>query len=235
MGLKRIFLFLLFLSPIFSFCQAADDFDHLRNQMVEHQLKNRAIKDERVLGAMNSVKRHEFVPKYLKNRAYQDCPLPIGKGQTISQPYIVALMTELISPRENERILEIGTGSGYQAAVLALLCKEVYTIEIIPELAEIAEKRLKDLGFKNVFVKAGDGFMGWPGKAPFDGIIITCSAPKVPEPLLAQLNEGGRLVMPLAEGYPQKLCLFRKEKNKLIKEYVTDVLFVPMTGKVQEQ
>ncbi len=234
MRLKRIFLLFLFLVFIFPLCWAADNLEVLRREMVEQQIKQRGVKNERVLRAMGQVKRHEFVPKHLVLHAYQDSPLRIGKGQTISQPYIVGLMTELINPQAQERVLEIGTGSGYQAAVLALLCREVYTIEIISQLAESAARRLRRLGYKNVFVKTGDGFLGWPEKAPFDCIIITCSADKIPEPLKIQLKEGGRLVMPLAEGYPQKLCLFRKKNGKLIRKDIIPVLFVPMTGRIQE-
>ena len=202
--------------------------------MVKQQLRKRGIKDANVLAAMEQVKRHNFVPRHLIMLAYQDRPLPIEHKQTISQPYIVALMTELIKPRAEDIILEIGTGSGYQAAVLALLCREVYTIEIIPELAESAGKRLHSLGYNNVFVKTGDGFLGWPKYAPFDKSIITASAPKVPQPLIEQLKEGGLLIMPLAERYPQQLCLYVKENNTLVKHYITDVLFVPMTGKIRE-
>ena len=216
------------------FCCAQDnEFVYLRTEMVEKQLKRRGIENSNVLQAMEQVKRHEFVPVSLRSRAYQDSPLPIGKGQTISQPYIVALMSELIAPQKNDRVLEIGTGSGYQAAVLAMLCKQVYTIEIIPELAHTARERLRALGYENIHVRAGDGFLGWPEEAPFQCIIITASAPKVPEPLIEQLAQGGRLVMPLAEVYPQKLCLYTKQNGMLVKKYITDVLFVPMTGKVR--
>lgn len=232
---KRIFLLILFLFSIFSLCLAADDFKDLRRQMVENQLKKRGIKNKRVLWAMNEVKRHKFVPLQSIAYAYADHPLRIGNGQTISQPYIVALMTEIIDPKKTDRVLEIGTGSGYQAAVLSLLSGEVYSVEIIPELAKSAATRLNKLEYKNVFVKAGDGFLGWPEAAPFDCIIITCSTPRIPEPLIAQLKEAGRLILPLAEGYPQKLCLFTKDKNKMVKKYITDVLFVPMKGKVEQE
>lgn len=233
--LRKIIALVIFLFCITSLCFGADKFADLRRQMVQTQIKSRGITNQRVLGAMEQVKRHEFVPPHLIAYAYKDSPLPIGKDQTISQPYIVALMTELIDPKIDERILEIGTGSGYQAAVLALLCKEIYTIEIIPELARSAQGVLERLKYKNVFVKAGDGFLGWPEKAPFDSIIITCSAPKVPAPLVEQLKEGGKLIMPLAERYPQKLCLFIKQKGKLERHDIIDVLFVPMTGKIRDK
>ncbi|MGQ9818216.1 MAG: protein-L-isoaspartate(D-aspartate) O-methyltransferase, partial [bacterium] len=152
--------------------------------MVEKQIIARGIKDNNVINAMLKVPRHRFVPEEYERYAYTDGPLSIGEGQTISQPYIVALMTEVLELKGGERVLEIGTGSGYQAAILSLIAKEVYTIEIIPALAESAQKRLKSLGYKNVYVECGDGFLGWPGAAPFDGIIITCAAPRVPEPLI---------------------------------------------------
>jgi len=231
MRLKRIFLFLILLF-FESFCFAQDNnFAILRKEMVEKQIKARGINNIRILKAMEKIERHKFVPLPLQKHAYEDRPLPIGYGQTISQPYIVALMTELLSPKSTDRVLEIGTGSGYQAAILAELVAEVYTIEIIPELAKIAEKRLKMLGYKNIFVKCGDGHLGWPEAAPFDGIIVTCSSKEVPKALIAQLKESGRMVIPVGSGWSQKLLLLRKKGGKVIKQYVADVLFVPMKHK----
>src|SRR5262245_18069353 len=170
-------------------CAAQDpDWAKLRAQMVEQQIKARGIKDERVLQAMAKVPRHEFVPKEGRADAYRDGPLPIGQGQTISQPYVVALMTEEAKPRPEHRVLEIGTGSGYQAAVLAELVKEMYTIELVPALAEQAERRLMRLGYRNVHSRAGDSYKGWPEAAPFDAVVVTCGADHVPEPLFEQLN-----------------------------------------------
>ena len=168
-----------------------------RQSMVEHQLRRRGIRDTRLLAAMETVPRAEFVPSAQRPHAYEDRPLPIGEDQTISQPYIVALMTELLDVKEGDRVLEIGTGSGYQAAVLAELTPHVYTIEIIPTLAERAEETLRRLGYDAVEVMAGDGYLGWPDRAPFDGIIVTCAPEEVPEPLKDQLREGGRMVIPV--------------------------------------
>jgi protein-L-isoaspartate(D-aspartate) O-methyltransferase len=170
-----------------------------RKRMVEQQLAARGIKNERVLAALGKVPRHEFVPEGRQAEAYDDRPLPVGQGQTISQPYIVAYMTEVIDPRPGQRVLEVGTGSGYQAAVLAELVGEVYTIELLPELAATARKRLERLGYRNVHVKAGDGYLGWPDKAPFDAIVVTCGAREVPEPLFEQLKPGGKMVIPVGE------------------------------------
>jgi len=200
-----------------------------RRLMVEYQIKARGVKDKRVLSAMLKVKRHKFVPEYLWDQAYNDYPLPIGEGQTISQPYIVALMTELLKLKGDEKVLEIGTGSGYQAAILAELCKKVYTIEIIPSLAESAKKRLKKLGYTNVYVFCGDGYLGLKEYAPFDGIIVTCAPPYVPKPLIEQLKEGGRMVIPVGETY-QELKVLIKKKGKIIEKSIIPVRFVPMTG-----
>jgi len=205
------------------------DYAALRKKMVETQIKARGIRDIRVLKAMEKVERHLFVPEGLRHLAYEDYPLPIGEGQTISQPYIVALMTELLSLKPSERVLEIGTGSGYQAAILAEICRQVYTIEIIPALAERAEKILAELQYKNVKVKCGDGFAGWKEFAPFDGIIVTCAPPSVPGPLLEQLAEGGRLVIPVGEQL-QDLKLIQKIKGKCLEKNIIPVRFVPMTG-----
>jgi protein-L-isoaspartate(D-aspartate) O-methyltransferase len=225
---KKISLFFLLLL-FSSFCLAQKDhFAILRKQMVERQIKARGIEDIHILEVMQTVERHKFVPPSLQEYAYDDRPLPIGYGQTISQPYIVALMSKLLSPKPKDKVLEIGTGSGYQAAILAELVEKVYTIEIIPELAELAKKRLKTLGYKNVFVKCGNGYLGWPEMALFDGIIVTCSPKDIPQPLIEQLKEGGRVVIPVGEGLPQKLIVLYKKEGKIIKKYIADVLFVPM-------
>jgi protein-L-isoaspartate(D-aspartate) O-methyltransferase len=207
-----------------------------RRTMVERDLRDRGIRDHRVLEAMSTVPRHLFVPKKLRAVAYEDRPLPIGAGQTISQPYIVAFMTELLELKGTERLLEIGTGSGYQTAVLARLAKEVFSIEIVPSLSAGAKKVLEQLGFSNVQLRAGDGFFGWEEKAPFDAILVTAAAAKIPEALWRQLREGGRLVMPLGdEGQTQRLVRVRKIGGKEIAEDFTGVLFVPLTGAVQKQ
>ncbi len=198
-----------------------------RTQMVETQIKARGIKDPRVIQAMLKVKRHLFVPPNYRSQAYADHPLPIGEGQTISQPYIVALMTELLALKGRERVLEIGTGSGYQAAILAELAKEVYTIEIIEPLARRSEVLLKELIYNNIKVRFGDGFLGWPESAPFDGIIVTCAPEKIPEPLLEQLAEDGRLVIPVGT-YLQELKLVRKIKGRITVVDIVPVRFVPM-------
>ncbi len=204
-----------------------------RKRMVETQIVARGISDERVLDAMLKVERHKFVPIYSRAFAYADRPLPIGERQTISQPYIVALMTELLKLDGDERVLEIGTGSGYQAAVLAELCKEVYSIEILEPLTTRADKLLKSLGYKNITVKCGDGFIGWEEYAPFDGIIVTCAPEKVPEPLIEQLAEGGRMVIPVGDAW-QELKLLEKKRGKIKSKSVIPVRFVPMTGKAQQ-
>ncbi len=215
--------------------EAQDAFTGPRQRMVERDLRGRGIKDPRVLEAMSLVPRHLFVPRRHQSQAYQDRPVPIGKGQTISQPYVVALMTELLKLEGNERVLEVGTGSGYQAAVLSQLAREVYTIEIIPSLAEGAKERLKRLGYSNVQVKTGDGFFGWEEKGPYDGIVVTASAKKIPDPLWNQLQEGGRLMMPLGEIHKtQRLVRATKIKGKRHVETITGVIFVPMTGEVRK-
>ena len=203
------------------------DFANKRHAMVKDQIQARGIKDERVLQVMRKVARHKFVPFALRIFAYGDSPLPIGEGQTISQPYIVALMTELLELKGDERVLEIGTGSGYQAAILAELAREVYTIEILPSLAKTSEKLLNNLGYKNIKVKCGDGYLGWPEYAPFDGIIVTCAPDKVPQPLIKQLKEGGRLVIPVGTHY-QELKLLRKVKGEIETKSIIPVRFVPM-------
>ena len=205
------------------------DFKTMREKMVETQIKDRGVKDERVLSAMLKVERHRFVPKEYESQAYADQPLPIGEGQTISQPYIVALMTELLDLKGGEKVLEVGTGSGYQAAILAELAKEVYTIEIIEPLASTAKNLLQEQGYRNIQVKAGDGYLGWPAAAPFDGIIVTCAPDHIPKPLLEQLREGGRMVVPVGT-HSQELKRIVKRSGKIETTDVISVIFVPMTG-----
>lgn len=202
-----------------------------RRQMVEYQIRAREITDEEVLRVMGKVPRHKFVlPQYL-DRAYADHPLPIGYGQTISQPYIVALMTQLLNLKRGERVLEIGTGSGYQAAVLAELTDEVYTVEIIKELEQQAERRLKDLGYTNAKVKHADGYYGWEEYAPYDAIIVTCAPDHIPQPLINQLEDGGRLVIPVGPpGAYQTLWQITKQGDQLISKNILGVTFVPLTG-----
>jgi protein-L-isoaspartate(D-aspartate) O-methyltransferase len=213
---------------------SADRYKALRKRMILEQLvsSDRHITNAQVLLAMERVPRHEFVPESLKPDAYRDSPLPIGYGQTISQPYIVAFMTEQLEPKPDDKVLEIGTGSGYQAAVLATLVKEVYSIEIVRELATRAEADLKRLGYTNVHVRAGDGYKGWPEAAPFDAIIVTCAPEKVPPTLVDQLKDNGRLIIPVGQSWSQELVLMRKTAGKLATNSVLPVRFVPMTGEV---
>ena len=204
-----------------------------RVAMVSSQIEARGVHDARVLEAMRNVPRHLFVPRPLRAEAYRDGPLSIGRQQTISQPYIVALMTELMRPEPSMRVLEIGTGSGYQAAVLAECVEKVFTIEIIPELGRLAAARLDELGYSNIHARIGDGFDGWPEEAPFDGILVTAAPSEIPQPLLDQLAEGGRLVIPVGRG-SQDLIVVTREGGELREEKVTPVRFVPMTGKAEE-
>ena len=213
----------------------AADLAAQRQRMVEQQLKPRGIKEERVLAAMAKVPREEFIPVDVRADAYEDGPLPIGYDQTISQPYVVAFMTEQLRPKPSDRVLEIGSGSGYQAAILAELVGEVYTIEIVGPLAKSAEATLQRLGYKNVHIKAGDGYKGWPEEAPFDAVIVTCAPEKVPQPLVDQLEDGGRMVIPVGERFAQQLYLLEK-KNGQLKESVTlPVRFVPMLREAQKK
>jgi protein-L-isoaspartate(D-aspartate) O-methyltransferase len=200
--------------------------------MVEDQIAARArdVRDPRVLDAMRTVPRHAFVPRELAADAYSDHPLPIGHGQTISQPYIVAFMTEQLHLRPTDRVLEIGTGSGYQAAVLSRLAAEVYTIEIVVPLATRATQDLTRLGYTNVFVRGGDGYAGWPEQAPFDAIIVTCAPEHVPQPLIDQLKEGGRMIIPVGAFGDQNLVLIVKREGQITRQSVLPVRFVPMTG-----
>jgi protein-L-isoaspartate(D-aspartate) O-methyltransferase len=213
--------------------KAESQFKQARLEMVERQIAGRDVRDPRVLDAMRKVERDKFVPPSQVPYAYYDQPLPIGEGQTISQPYIVALMTELLEPKPTDVVLEVGTGSGYQAAVLAELVKEVYSIEIITALAESAKERLQKLGYKNVVVKAGDGYQGWKEHAPFDGIIVTAAPDHVPQPLVDQLKEGGKLVIPVGDIY-QELVVITKTKTGTQKRSVIPVRFVPMTGESEK-
>ncbi len=203
--------------------------------MVERQIKARGISDKCVLNALLKVERHLFVPEAYQNDAYDDCPLPIGEGQTISQPYIVAYMTEVLKLNKTEKVLEIGTGSGYQAAILAECAKEVYTIELVQILGNRAEKLLLHLGYKNILVKVGDGYKGWKEYAPFDAIIVTCAPTHVPEPLKEQLAEGGIMVIPVGGSFVQELVILTKKNGKLAQRDVFGVRFVPMKKETGEK
>jgi protein-L-isoaspartate(D-aspartate) O-methyltransferase len=202
--------------------------------MIETQLIPREITDNNVLTAMRKIPRHLFVPKQYRENSYHDGPLPIGHDQTISQPYIVAIMTQLLAIDSLSKVLEIGTGSGYQAAVLGEIADSVFSIEIIPPLAERSAKLLDSLGYKNIAVKTGDGYQGWPEHAPFDGIIVTAAAPKIPQPLVDQLKIGGRMVIPVGD-YSQELILLIKNNDGVVRRSIIPVRFVPMTGKAQEK
>jgi protein-L-isoaspartate(D-aspartate) O-methyltransferase len=207
----------------------AEDYAALRKQMVDGQIESRGISDARVLAAMRKVPREEFVPPDLRPLAYQDHPLPIGEGQTISQPYIVALMTELAAVRSGSRVLEVGTGSGYQAAVLAEAGAEVWSIEILDSLARSASERLRRLGYKSVHVRQGDGYRGWPEHAPFDAIVVTAAPPEIPPPLKEQLAIGGRLVIPVGARFGDLVLVTRSAKG-FSSRSIAPVAFVPMTG-----
>jgi len=229
------FCLILLILPGQAISQSAnkkDSFVRVRQRMVRNQLSARGITDQQVLKAMLQVPRHRFVPPAYKRMAYDDRPLPIGHGQTISQPYIVALMTEALALTPEMKVLEIGTGSGYQAAILSLLCKEVYSIEILAPLANEARVTLNELGYDNVKVKTGDGYQGWPEHSPFDAIIVTCAPEAIPNKLKNQLAEGGRMIIPVRGNLTQELVLIRKKEGTLYQESVAPVRFVPM---VQER
>lgn len=234
--MRRLFMiFIPGLFLVFSFLGAArpepgeeDEFSSQRNAMVEAQIGARGIKDPAVLSAMRRVRRHLFLPEGFKPFAYQDSALPIDERQTISQPYIVALMTELARLTPQARVLEVGTGSGYQAAVLAELCEKVYTIEIIKALADSARERLKNLGYKNIEVRNADGYQGWPEAAPFDAILVTAAAPEIPQELIKQLKTGGRLIIPLGSFYQELYLVTKNEDGSIKKENIIPVRFVPM-------
>ncbi len=207
-----------------------DKFQKERESMVKTQIENRGIKDKSVLDAMKKVLRHEMIPSNVVNRAYTDGPLPIGYGQTISQPYIVAFMTEAINPKPDHKVLEIGTGSGYQAAVLAEIVKEVYTIEIVNELYTSADKKLNELGYKNIFCKAADGYYGWEEHAPFDAIVVTAAAEHIPPPLVEQLKDGGKMIIPVGAPFlNQNLILVEKKDEEVTTRSLLPVRFVPFT------
>ena len=226
--------FLIF--PLSHSIFAEDPYVQKRQAMIENDIKGRGIKDQRVLNVMGKIPRHLFVDEHIRNRAYGDHPLPIGEGQTISQPYVVALMTEALQLKPSDRVLEIGTGSAYQAAVLAGIVKEVCTVEIRKSLAERAEKRIKDFGYANIKVKYGDGYYGWEEFAPFDAIIITAAVNHIPPPLIRQLKEGGRLILPLGSTvYYQTLTLATKRKGELNVEQMGAVAFVPMIGESEKK
>lgn len=211
------------------FCQNRDGYEYVRNSMVDDQIAARGISDQATLKAMRKVPRHLFVPPSYIKEAYSDRPLPIGYSQTISQPFVVAYMTELVKPAKGKKALEIGTGSGYQAAILAEIVDTVYTIEIVPELAKEAATRLKILGYKNIIAKYGDGYKGWPEHGPFDIIIVTAAADHIPQPLKDQLANGGRLIMPV--GNPatvQELILLTKRNGKISEQRLETVWFVPL-------
>ncbi len=214
--------------------QSDPDWKARREQMVRSQIESRGVRDPEVLQAMRAVPRHLFVPDEMRDASYQDSPLPIGEGQTISQPYIVALMTELLEVGPGSRVLEIGTGSGYQAAVLADMGVEVFSIEIRPGLCERAQRTLADLDYRLARVRCGDGYGGWPDEAPFDGIIVTAAPARIPQPLLDQLGEGARMVIPVGEFY-QELKVITRTGDRFEERSVIPVRFVPMTGEIERQ
>lgn len=213
----------------------AEEWQEAREQMVANEIAGPGVKNERVLDAMRGTPRHEFVLKRWMPQAYFDTALPIGEAQTISPPYVVAYMTEQLNPQPSDKVLEIGTGSGYQAAVLSPLVDKVYTVEIEERLAKKAEQTLKRLGYKNIHVRAGDGYAGWPEAAPFDKIIVTCSPESIPEPLVEQLADDGQIIIPLGERYRQNIVRVTKRDGELIKEPLQATLFVPMTGAAEDQ
>ncbi len=215
--------------------QSSERWQTLRLQMVQKEIIDRGVRDPAVCQAMREVPRHLFVPSNQRNYAYMDMALAIGHGQTITSPFVVAFMTEKLEPKPSDRVLEIGTGSGFQAAVLSRIVAEVYSIEIVEPLGRRAAKTLANIGYDNVHTKVGDGYKGWPEHAPFDKIIVTCSPEKIPPALVQQLKEGGRLVVPLGERYDQMLYLFRKVGGKLQKERLESTFFVPMTGRAEDE
>jgi len=230
--MQKLLLLLLLLPSILILYACPRPSEH--ESMVTEQIQRRGISDKLVLSAMRKVPRHEFVPDDMKPYAYEDSPLPIGEKQTISQPYIVALMTELLGLKGGEKVLEIGTGSGYQAAILAEIAKEVYTIEIIKYLADSADERLHRLGYKNVTVKYGDGYQGWKEHAPFDGIIVTAAPDHIPQPLVDQLKIGGKMVIPVGDTFQELKLIIKKDEN-VTEKSIVPVRFVPMTGEAQQK
>ena len=226
---------LLFATPAAQ-AQSEAEFAQQRKTMVEYAVRRAGVKDPRVLKAMNATPRHQFVPKPIRgSRSYLDAGVPIGEAQTISSPFIVAYMTQELDPQPTDKVLEIGTGSGYQAAVLSPLVKEVYSIEIVESLGKTAAKVLKKLKYKNVFTKIGDGYLGWEEHAPFDKIIVTCSPESIPQPLVEQLKEGGTIVVPMGERHQQTLYLMEKQNGKMVRKALRPTLFVPMTGEAEDQ
>jgi protein-L-isoaspartate(D-aspartate) O-methyltransferase len=225
---------IVLLASIPRFAAAADPYEVARNKLVDEILITGGINDPRVIHAMRTTPRHEFVARELRPKAYMDMSLPIGDKQTISSPFIVAYMTQSLDPQPSDKVLEIGTGSGFQAAVLSPLVKEVYTIEIVEQLGKTAQAVLQRLKYENVHVKVGDGFQGWPEHAPFDKIVVTCSPENVPQPLVDQLAEGGLMVIPVGERYQQTMYLMRKKGGKLDSAALRPTLFVPMTGRAEE-
>lgn len=228
-------LFVATILPSQLFAQSTASFEKDRKKMVDEEIEGAGVKNKRVIESMRKTPRHEFVPLKDRKMAYYDMALPIGEGQTISPPFVVAYMTEALDPQPTDKVLEIGTGSGYQAAVLSSLVKEVYTIEIVEKLGKTAAKTLERLKYTNVHPKIGDGYQGWPDKAPFDKIIVTCSPERVPPKLIEQLKEGGRMVIPVGERYQQTMYLLKKVNGKLENESLKSTLFVPMTGKAEEK
>ena len=242
MKLRSILLALLVLAtavaapaPVSAAEPSLRDWQKLASDMVDKEIVAAGVKNERVIRAMRTTPRHEFVASNMRDRAYYDMALPIGNSQTISPPFIVASMTEAIDPQPTDRVLEIGTGSGYQAAILSPLVKDVYSIEIVDDLSKRATRTLKRLHYDNVHTRSGDGYKGWPEVAPFDKIIVTCSPEKVPQPLVDQLREGGLMIVPVGERYQQTLYLMRKTDGELKREALKATLFVPMTGAAEEQ
>lgn len=225
--LVNILVTVFIIVPALEAC-TQDSYQKQRENMVRYQIEERGVRNTKVLKAMRKVERHFFVPEAVRSYAYEDRPLPIGYGQTISQPYIVAYMTEILDLDRQEKVLEIGTGSGYQAAILAEICDSVYTIEVVPELGNKAKNILKFLGYDEVKIKIGDGYQGWEEYAPFDAIIVTCAPTHIPEKLKEQLREGGRMIIPVGERYIQQLVFLEKKNGKLKQKNVLPVLFVPM-------
>ncbi len=228
---KLLFILVLLFSQCIGQTTHVKDFEYQRKMMVKKQIAWRGINNKKILNAMRKVPRHKFVPEFYQEYAYEDTPLPIEEGQTISQPYIVAFMTDALDLNPEDKVLEIGTGSGYQAAILAEICDTVYTIEIFKSLGEKAETVLKELDYKNIFIKIGDGYNGWKKHSPFDAIIVTCAPTNIPKPLEEQLSEGGRMIIPVGEESVQKLVLIKKKNGKLYQHAVLPVRFVPMINK----
>lgn len=233
--MKALFATIACLLLVTEEISAQDNYADQRKTMVEQQVRARGVEHYTTLAAMLNVPRHEFVPDEMKPFAYSDRPLPIGQGQTISQPFIVAFMTQALKPKSTDKVLEIGTGSGYQAAVLAKIVDSVYTIEIVEDLARAATDKLQQMNYSNVIVKSGDGYHGWPEKAPFDAIMVTAGADSIPQPLVEQLKVGGRMIIPLGPHHGvRQLVLLTKKKNKVVRKDLMAVRFVPFTRSKNE-